>query len=175
MRLSVEIGRYAAAFAIGITLASIFLSFHQRNFVWLPLFLSFLLLHPAWTMGVFRGDCGEAKRFLSGAISLVLVALLICQIFFSHFSRRQFLLTLCALCWVAYLPFFLRSILHFPIVLGEGFVGRIIQSFVLSSNDLLRLAVTLTVISLVLWLVERIRREWKMGSERGAIGRGKGV
>lgn len=157
IRTSIHIGYYAAAFAISLTCALLLLSWHQRNFAWLPLYASLLLLHPAWTIGANTGDCGYAKRFFSIAASIVLVALLVCQIVRPGMSRLRFLLVLSAVCWAAYLPLFLSFVLHFPLRPGTGFAGELVQSFVLSSNTLLSVAVTLTLIYLVLWLFNRIR------------------
>jgi hypothetical protein len=159
IRVSVEIGRCAAAFAIGITLAMFFLNCRQGRFAWLPLYGSLVLLHPAWTVGPYSGDCGYAKRFLSGAVSLVFVGLLICQIFLPRFGRRRFIFILCGVCWAAYLPLFFSNILHFPLSLDNGLIGRIMQSFVASSNDLFRIALALSILSFVLWLFELIRKK----------------
>jgi len=156
IRTSINVGHYAAAFGIGVTSALLLLSWRQRSFAWLPLYASLLLLHPAWTVGANTGDCGYAKRFFSAATSVVFVALLACQIFRPHMSRRRFLLVLSLVCWAAYLPLFLSFILRLPLRPSTGFAEEVLQSFALSSNILLRVAITLSIIYLALWLSKRI-------------------
>ena len=85
------IGIAAATFAIGVTLALVFLSWQHRTFQWLPLYAVLLLIHPAWTMGVVGGDCGQGKQNLSYAISLVFIALLIRQVLRPEFRMHRFL------------------------------------------------------------------------------------
>src|ERR1700680_4888629 len=111
MRLSVYIGYYAAAFCAGVALTVLLLSSRQRSFASLPLYASLLLLHPAWTMDVFSGDCGYAKRFFSVAVSLVFVALLVLQFFWPQFSRWRFLVILCVISWASCLVLFLSDVL----------------------------------------------------------------
>lgn len=157
MLLSAQIGWYAAAFAIGIVFASVLLSLNRGSFVWSLLCVVLLLIHPAWTMDVVSGDCGYAKRFLSGAISLVLVVLLICQIFLPRFSKLRFLLILCATCWAAWLSLAVNRLFHFLATPSEGFIQMMLQSWVLSYQDLFRVALALSFICLFLWLYEWIR------------------
>jgi len=155
MRLSVYIGYYAAAFCAGVALALLLLSSHQRSFASLPLYASLLLFHPAWTMDVFSGDCGYAKRFFSVAVSLVLVAMLMLQVFRPQFSRWRFLVILCAISWASWLVLSLSHALHVPLVIGEGFLGEALQAFVLSSAYILRLALAFSLVCLILWLSTR--------------------
>ena len=140
MLLSAQIGSYAAAFAIGIVFASVLLSLNRGSFVWSLLCVVLLLIHPAWTMDVVSGDCGYAKRFLSGAISLVLVVLLICQIFLPRFSKLRLLLILCATCWAAWLSLAVNRLFHFLATPTEGSIQMMLQSWVLSYHDLFRVA-----------------------------------
>jgi hypothetical protein len=162
MLLSARIGWYAAAFAIGIIFASVLLSLSRGSFVWSPLCVVLLLIHPAWTMDVVSGDCGYAKRFLSGAISLVLVVLLICQIFLPRFSRLRFLLILCGTSWAAWLSLVVNRLFHFLATPNEGFIQMMLQSWVLSYHDLFRVALALSFICLFLWLYE-----WTRGGRKG--------
>ena len=96
------IGIAAATFAIGVTLALAFLSWQHRTFHWLPLYAALLLIHPAWTMGVVSGDCGQGKQNLSYAISLVFIALLIRQVFWPEFRMHRFLRYLAGVALVSY-------------------------------------------------------------------------
>jgi hypothetical protein len=157
MRLSVQIGYYAAAFAVGVTLALVLLNWHRGSFAWLPIYGVLLVLHPAWTMGVLSGDCGYAKRFFSGAVSLLFVAVLICQIFWAHLSRGRFLLALCATCWAAYCALWCFRLLRLAPP-EHGFIADVIQSFMLSSQALFRVALALTAVSLTMWLLAK--RGW---------------
>jgi hypothetical protein len=161
MVLSTQVGWYAAAFSVAIVFASVLLSLNRGSFVWSLICVMLLVLHPAWTMGVDSGDCGYAKRFLSGALSFVLLALLMCQIFWPQFSRLRFLVILCALCWVASLPFVapvvVPYIFYFSTMRGDSFFDKILQSFALSSHDLFRFAVVLSAICLAAWLSGQVQ------------------
>jgi hypothetical protein len=155
MRLSVYIGYYAAAFCAGVALALSLLSWRQRSFASLPLYASLLLLHPAWTMDVFSGDCGYAKRFFSVAVALLLVALLVLQIFWPQFSRLRFLFIVCAISWAAYLILFLSRVLNIMPGFDEAFLEKALEAFVLSSADILRVALASSLVCLILWLFTR--------------------
>src|SRR5437763_16356020 len=78
MHISTQTANYAAGFCIAITIALLFLNAPKRNFSWMPMYGLLLLLHPAWTMSVYRGDCGFEKRFYSGVVSLIFAAMIIC-------------------------------------------------------------------------------------------------
>ena len=80
------------------------------------------------------------KRFLSGAISLVLVVLLTCQIFLPRFSKLRLLLILCATCWAAWLSLAVNRLFHFLATPTEGSIQMMLQSWVLSYHDLFRVA-----------------------------------
>jgi hypothetical protein len=155
MLLSTEIGGYAAAFGIGITLTSLLLSWHQRAFRWLPVCLFLLLIHPAWTIGV-GGDCGAYKRFMSTAISIVFVAVIVCQIFFPNFSRLRFLFRLCAATWVLSIPVIVGLLFHSP-VLTIDFARSVTVPYIFAAPRLFVIAVALSLLWVALWLFERIR------------------
>jgi hypothetical protein len=159
IEISEQVGYYAAAFAIGVTLALIFLSLRQRNFAWLPLYGSLLLLHPAWTMTAVTGDCGFGKRFLSVAASLTMVAILICQIFWPHLSRRRFILSLCLIAWIAFLLDFVKPALPIPDSwrsLDDGLPGQILVPFFAAGPGFSLVAIVLSLVSFVMWLFDRI-------------------
>src|SRR4051812_33745797 len=99
---SMAIGHYAAAFAIVATLLFLIMNWRRGDFRWLPVYGSLLLLHPAWTMSVYLGDCGYAKRFMSVSVSVVFAAVLLCQIFRPRLRMRRFFLSLSAVCWFAF-------------------------------------------------------------------------
>ena len=88
------IGYYAAVLAAIIVTALIILHWRHGGFVWLPVYASLLFLHPAWTMGVVSGDCGQGKRNLSILISAVFVSLLLRQIYRPRLTMRWFLFLL---------------------------------------------------------------------------------
>ncbi len=155
MRLSVTIGYMAAAFGIAASLVGLAVSLRRRDFEWLPFYAVLLALHPAWTISILRGDCGDARRFLSGAASLVFLALLLVQTFRPQFSRRRFLLGVCAFAWALYLPLFLSFVLGAPFSLNDDFFGHIIVAYTLSSRDIAHIAFGLSVGSVVFWLASR--------------------
>lgn len=98
-RRSIEIGHVAAAFGIGIVLASSLIGVHRRRLDWVALLGLFLLLHPAWTMDI-GADCGFGYRFFAIGGSIVLAAILVCQILWPRLSKRRFLLLLCIISWI---------------------------------------------------------------------------
>ena len=156
MRLSVTIGHVAAGFGIAASLVGLALSVHRRDFAWLPFYALLLVLHPAWTISILRGDCGDARRFLSGAASLVFLALLLVQTFWPQFSRQRFLLAVCAFAWALYLPLFLSFALRAPFSLNDDFFGHIIEAYTLSSRDIAHIAFTLSAACIVFWLASRL-------------------
>src|SRR5205823_4373781 len=100
--VSLKIGSCAAGFAVAATFILLFLNWRRRDFRWALLCGALLLVHPAWTMSVYTGDCGYARRFFSVAISVVFAAILLCQIFRPQLHIRWFLLMLSGICWIAY-------------------------------------------------------------------------
>ena len=162
MWISTQVGYYAATFCIGIAIALIFLSVQQRSWVWAPVYGFLLLLHPAWAMGVTSGDCGMSKRFFSVAVCLVMVAVLTCQTFWPRLSIRRFILVLCGICWIVYVPIFLSFVLHFPLFFANGLVGTVIQSVVFSSRNILGLALVLSIVSVVLWFFHKVQNRHEL-------------
>jgi hypothetical protein len=146
---SAEIGYYAAACAVAVTFALVLLSVYRRDFAWTPIYGLLLLLHPAWTVPVDRGDCGDAMRFLAVTASLVLVAILVCQVFWPHLSRRRFLLALYFLLWALYLvnwPLYVLLAERLGSSNPDGFVAQVFFSFLAAENYLLLVALALTLV-----------------------------
>jgi hypothetical protein len=147
---SIQIGYYAAAFGVAITLGMVFLNWRQRDWSWAMLYLPLLLLHPSWTIGIGRSDGGYAMRFLSVAATITLVAILICAIFWPHFSKRRFLLSICLIVWTLYLTNWPldRLLSHFSQMPDSdgGFWAQAVVSFIMAGNDLLLIALGLTLI-----------------------------
>jgi hypothetical protein len=156
IRTSITVGYVAAAFGIGATIAGVALSVHRVDFSWLPFYAVALAFHPAWTISVYRGDCGDARRFLSGVACLVFVTLLLIQTFRPQLSPRRFLLGVCLFAWVLYLPLFISFALHIPFSLRDGFLGRVIQAYILSSHDIALIALALSAGCIVFWFITRL-------------------
>ncbi len=112
------IGIAAATFAIGVTLALLFLAWQHRTFQWLAPYAALLLIHPAWTMGVVSGDCGQGKQNLSYAISMVFVALLMRQVFRPEFSIHKFLRYLALVALIGFLAHQLYVYFGLPFIGG---------------------------------------------------------
>lgn len=157
LQTSIQVGYCAGAFSIGIALASICLSVRQRSFAWVPLYSVLLLIHPAWTMQPDLADLGYPKRFFAGVVSLVLVAILMCQIFWPELSKRRFVLGVCLFCWVGWLAASLQMLFNFSINAGSGFMGELINTLEVSAL-LLPVAVVMTLIWFLLWLFDWFRR-----------------
>ena len=153
---SVNVGSVAAGLGIVATIVGFGISLYRRDFTWLPFYALLLALHPAWTISVFHGDCGLARRFLSGVASVVFVALLLIQIYRPRVTRHRFLLALCGFAWVLYLPLFLSFVLHAPFLPNDDFFGHIIQAYTLSSHELAQIAVALSAACVVFWLASRL-------------------
>jgi hypothetical protein len=156
IRVSIAIGYVAAAFGIAATIAGIGVSLHRRDFTWLPFYALLLAFHPAWTISVFRGDCGDARRFLSGIACLVFIVLLLVQIFRPRLGRQRFLLAVSAFAWLLYLPLFLSFALRTPFSLNDDFFGHIIEAYTLSSHDIARIALALSIACVVFWFASRL-------------------
>jgi hypothetical protein len=132
-------------------MAGIGLSLRRRDFTWLLFYTLLLAFHPAWTISVSRGDCGDARRFLSGMACLVFVALLLVHALRPHFGCQRFLLALSAFAWLLYLPLVLSSALHIPLSMSDDFFGPMIQAYTLSSHDIAHIAVALSGACVVSW------------------------
>jgi hypothetical protein len=154
--ISVNVGSVAAGLGIVVTIVGFGVSLYRRDFTWLPFYALLLAFHPAWTISVFHGDCGFARRFLSGVASVVFVALFLVQIYRPQLSRRRFLLALCGFAWVLYLPLFLSFALRIPFLPNDDFFGHIIQAYTLSSHEIVQIAVALSAACVVFWLASRL-------------------
>ena len=159
IQISTWFGYYAAAFAIAVTLALLFLSWRQQNFKWLATAGVLLLLHPAWTISAFTGDCGYAKRLFAGAVSIVFIALLLCQGFRPETRIRSLLLVFCVASWAAYLVSWLIRLPPLAANLPEhGILSATAQSVVLASKILLRVATVSTLLAIILWVSATLAR-----------------
>ena len=163
MIISDQVGYYAAAFCIGIVLALIVVTLQQRGYGWAPIYGSLLLLHPAWTMGVMSGDCGLGKRFNSGLVCILLLAVLVCHVFWPGMSKRRFVTRWCAVFWIAYLSCRIYNALPLPSLLPYRddftFYGELCSTLLLSWPNLLRFAVISSFVLFIWWLVDRIRNK----------------
>lgn len=161
--LSLTIGHYAAGFAFVVTLTLLILNWRRRDFRWLLLCAALLVVHPAWTMSVYMGDCGYARRFFSVAISVVFAAMLLCQLFRPQLRIRWFLLILSGICWIAYGA----SQLYWQIVdytrllgfLSSIFSSVAIEAFLFASPILLNVAIVVSAVSALLYGLSYKRKE----------------
>jgi len=164
-----EIRYCAGGFGIGVTLALVLVSWHRRSFAWAPLYVPLLLLHPAWIMSLRAGDCGMGMRFLSVSSSLILAAMLICQIFWPYLSRRRFIFSLCLISWATY---FAGVVLH-QFRMGDfygGVAAQALTSFILGGMHLRSVALALTFVCFFQGLSDRMhhRRSHRSTLENAA-------
>lgn len=156
IQTSITIGYVTALFGVGVTIAGIGFSLHRRAFTWLPFYALLLAFHPAWTISVYRGDCGDARRFLSFVACLAFAALLFVQTFRPQLSRHRFLVVISALAWLLYLPRFLSLVLHIPLLVNADFFGHIVQAYTFSSYDIAQIALALSAVCVVIWVGGRL-------------------
>src|SRR4051794_11472486 len=108
-------------------------------------------------MGVFSGDCGFVKRLFSIGVSALFLALFIIQFFRPAFSRRRFVFVFCLVCWALYLFLSLERFIPIPFYAGDDLFGHMVDAFMLSSGDILILAVECTVVLFIWSRVVRFR------------------
>lgn len=164
--ISIRIAAYAAAFALVVASILVILNWRRRDFRWFPVYGVLLVVHPAWSMSVYDGDCGYAQRLFSVMISVVLASILLCQLWRSQMSVRFFLLILAVLCWIAFGASQLyRQMIDYTWLLD--LLSRIvspgaIESFVLASSTLFKVSIVITVVCALLygigWWFPRGRR-----------------
>lgn len=161
---SLKITHFAAILAVSFVLGSVCVSIFRRSLKWVPLYAGLFLLHPTWTMPI-RDDCGVFERFVSIAASLVLGAILLCQIFWPDVSRRRFLISLCLISWIAY---FSSSYLmeYWNGLFEHGFVRQAIASLKLAQPRLMEIAPVLSLICFLQWLWYRFQPDRVMHSAR---------
>ena len=165
--ISIAFGYYAAVFAIVATVVSVILDWRRGDFRWLPICGALLILHPAWTMSEYMGDCGYAKRFMSAAISVVFAAVLLCQIFRRQLRIRRFFLALSAVCWLAFAAAQLYwQIVDYTSVIGflsHVFSSAGIEAFLFASPVLFRAAIVVSVTCALLYAFSWSRRPPRVG------------
>ena len=159
MYLSISIGRYAAIFAGLITSTILLIAWHRKALGLLPVAIVCLLVHPAWSMDVSSGDCGDSMRFFSGVVSTVMIGLLICHTWIPWITTRVVLLSLCVLFWSIYVPLFLAHHGFLQILPADTLWGHVIQSYVMSFEPIWRIALLTSGICLGYWLFVKKRKE----------------
>jgi hypothetical protein len=159
MYISTQIGYYSAAFCAGITIALILLGFRQGSSAWVLLYGPLIVLHPAWTMGVYSGDCGLTKRFFSVAVSLAFAMLLVGRAFLPRLSRIRILWFLCLMAWVIYLAARLREFLSLEMAppSPDDKWAQFVSMFGVPSDQLMSPALVLSVISIVAFGIKAMR------------------
>jgi hypothetical protein len=147
---SLKITRFAGILAVSFVLGSICVSIFRRSLKWVPLYGGLFLLHPTWTMPITEG-CGVFVRFVSIATSLVLGAILFCQIFWPGVSRRRFLISVCLMSWIAYFSGRYLSELWDGFQ-EHGFINQALASLAFAPSRLMDIAPFLSLICFVQWL-----------------------
>lgn len=158
---SQTIGAWAAAFAIGITVVLLLLNAYRGSFAWAPLYVSVLIFHPTWTIGIQNNNCGESMRFLSVAFSGVLGAILFCQVFWPYTSRQRFILVLCLSAWALYLvnwPLFVVASDWLEYPLGNKFGDELVSAFLAAEKDLLIVALAFSLACFLPAIGDSLRR-----------------
>jgi hypothetical protein len=163
--LSEQVGWYAITFCVAVTIALVALTVQQRNYAWLPIYGTLLVLHPAWTVSVMSGDCGLGRRFDAGVFCLLFLAVLLFHIFWPQFSRRRFVNWCCFVFWIAWLVCRTYSALPVPHLLPIGggeftFYGELCDTLVIAWRDLFSLALLFSLVSFIWWLIARIRKRF---------------
>lgn len=160
--ISMSIGHYAAAFAMVATVTLLILNWRRRDFRWLPVYGALLIVHPAWTMSVYMGDCGYAKRFMSIAVSVVFAAVLLCQIFRPQLRIRWFLLILSGVCWIGYgaSQLYWQIVDYTPLIsfLAGVFSSAVIEAFLFASPILFKAAIVVSIVCAFLYGLSWSRR-----------------
>lgn len=159
MNVSEHFGYYAAAFCGAVAVLLLALDLRRRDFAWLPVYGPLLLVHPAWTMSVYIGDCGYGKRFFSVAICVVFFALLLCRVTRAQVSAVSFAILLCGIGWVAYCTSQLvrwRPDTIFRVSSLSGVSeSEAFQAFMLASSRLFSVALGLSLMCIILYLYHR--------------------
>jgi hypothetical protein len=166
---SLRITHFAGLLAVWLVLGCASVSILRRSLRWVPLYSALFLLHPTWTMSITPADSGLYARFVSIATSLVLAAILLCQIFWPDLSRRRFLISLCVISWVAYFSSIYLSE-YWNGFLERGFVRQAIASLMLAQTRLMEIAPALTLICFLQWLWYWLRPGKVMDSARAKVG-----
>ena len=100
---SIEIGHYSFFLSGLLAVASLIIDLLRRRISWQFVSVCTLLaLHPAWTIGVYGGECGYVRRFFSVVVVVVLTAMLLCQLLRLPIRAAHFFLVLSGLIWFAY-------------------------------------------------------------------------
>jgi hypothetical protein len=162
---SLRIAHVAADLAICFVLGSICMSTFRRSLKWVPVYGTLFVLHPVWTMDL-RVGCGVFERFVSVGTSVVLAAILICQIFWPDFSRRRFVMILCLTAWMAYFSSIYLSEYSNLGWSEEGFVRRALASLLFAEGHLMEISPALTLICFFVWLWNRFHFRRFMESTR---------
>jgi hypothetical protein len=160
IELSLWIGRYAALFCAFITVALVAVSWKQRTWRWLPVYGTLLLVHPAWTMNPYWGDCGYSRRFFSVAFSAIFVALLFCHAFYPRVSVRRFLSIVCILCWIGWafgeIWWFHGGFWRYGSPIQHLEASTAFQTYAMSVRPLLLYALLLSIVLGILYLIQRV-------------------
>jgi hypothetical protein len=128
------------------------LSLLRQTYKWAALSLILIILHPAWIIGVDSGDCGLGKRVYAAVATAILIAALFVQVFRPSISIRRFIAATGLFLWIAYLLHWIITHAPFDIQISlddPSFREQLLKTLVLSGFYLFRVAVLVTLISII--------------------------
>jgi hypothetical protein len=166
---SLKIMHFSGILAVSFAVGCVFVSILRRSLEWVPLYGVLFVFHPAWTMHVTSADCGLGTRFPSIAASLILAAILLCQILRANFSRRRLLIILCVISWLGYFSG-IYLVEYWGVPRGLGFITEAIASLRDARVVLSYCAIVLSFICLLQWLWYRFLSQTAMNSVRDRSG-----
>jgi phosphoglycerol transferase MdoB-like AlkP superfamily enzyme len=168
---SYQISCYSALIAAAVAVALFGFECYRGRFAWWPVYGALLVAHPGWRMwpsfhsGVLAvsSDCGYSDRFVSVAIVVVFVSLLLLLLLRPDFSRRVFLLVLAVVCWQLYFATWLfwhyRPIELPPnALLAAIFASEAMQAFTMSTGRLLGYSIILSISTAAVWMLTSFLR-----------------
>jgi hypothetical protein len=172
LNTSYTIAYTMAAASTAVVLACLVVEVRRKKFLWLVVYAPLLLLQPAWrlaweeilTHGLRPGssDCGLGNRGEAIFLTAMLVAVLV-MLLRGHLNKRLFLLRLTVVCWIIQVIIFFpatstASYLLLSKFLSTDVAAQIDGTVVGGAGRLQWYTLALTLISALLYLLERLRR-----------------